>query len=94
MKTPSTADSRERSGLPADPATDPALARRSATHASVEGESAPRLPHEHDESSDSGASAPNPIMREAAKDVASGRPSTDRDEVTDDLYQRTLRDRR
>ena len=94
MKTPSTADSREPSGLPVDSTTDPALARRSSTHSAVKGESAPRLPHEHDESSDSSRSEPNPIMREAAKDVASGRPSTDRGEVTDELYTRTLRNDR
>jgi hypothetical protein len=94
MKTPSTADSREPSGPPVDPATDPALARRSATHANVKGETAPRLPHEHDESSDSGTSAPNPVLREAAKDAESGRPSTDRGEVTDALYERTLRGKR
>ena len=91
MKTPSTADSREPSEISADSAADPALDRRSTTHANVEGERAPRLPHEHDESSDSGTAEPNPVMHEAAKDVASGRPSTDRGEVTDELYQRTLR---
>jgi len=93
MKTPSTADSREPSGLPVDSAADPALARRSATHANVKGETAPRLPHERDESSDSGTAAPpNPLMQKAGEDAASGRPSTDRGEVTDELYQRTLRD--
>jgi hypothetical protein len=91
MKTPSTADSGEPSELPVDSATDPALARRSATRANVEGRSAPRLPHEHDESSDSGTAEPNPVMHEAAKDVARGRPATDRSEVTDELYERTLR---
>ena len=94
MKTPSTADSREPSGLPVDSATDPALERRSATHRNVKGQSAPRLPHERDESSDSGTAEPSPLMRQAAKDAASGRPSTDRGEVTDELYERTLRDDR
>ena len=91
MKTPSTADSREPSGLPVDSATDPALARRSGTHANVKGETAPRLPHEHDESSDSGTAEGNPILHEAAKDATSGQSSTDRGEVTDALYERTLR---
>lgn len=94
MKTPSTADSREPSGPPAGPASDPAPGRRGSTHAAVEGETAPRLPHERDESSDSGTGAPNPVLREAAKDVESGRPSTDRGEVTDELYERTLRGKR
>jgi hypothetical protein len=92
MKTPSTADSREPSGLPVDSATDPKLARRSTTHRNVKGETAPRLPHERDESSDSGTVTPDPLMRQAGEDAASGRPSTDRGEVTDELYQRTLRD--
>jgi len=94
MKNPSTADSREPSGLPVDSATDPTLARRSTTHRNVKGETAPRLPHERDESSDSGTAAPpDPLMQKAGEDAASGRPSTDRGEVTDELYERTLRDK-
>ena len=93
MKNPSTADSREPSGLPVDSATDPTLARRSTTHRNVKGETAPRLPHERDESSDSGTAAPpDPLMQKAGEDAASGRPSTDRGEVTDELYERTRRD--
>jgi hypothetical protein len=91
MKSPSTADSREPSGLPVDSATDPTLARRSSTHANVKGETAPRLPHERDESSDSGTAAPDPLMRQAAEDIESGKRPTDRSEATDALYGRTLR---
>ena len=91
MKTPSTADSREPSGLPVDSASDPALARRSTTHSNVKGRTAPRLPHERDESSDSGTAASDPLMRQAADDVESGKRATDRGEATDPLYARTLR---
>jgi hypothetical protein len=91
MKSPSTADSREPSGLPVDSATDPTLARRSTTHSNVKGETAPRLPHERDESSDSGTAAPDPLMRQAAEDIESGKRPTDRSEATDALYGRTLR---
>jgi hypothetical protein len=94
MKTPSTADSREPSGLPVDSARDPALARRSTTHSNVKGETAPRLPHEHDQSSDSGTAAPGPLMQQAAEDVESGKRPTDRGETTDALYARTLRGER
>ena len=88
MRTPSTADG---AGADREPATR--TPNEGQTRANVKGETAPRLPHEHDESSDSGSAAPpDPLMRQAGKDAASGRPSTDRGEVTDELYQRTLRD--
>ena len=94
MKTPSTADSREPSGLPVDSAKDSTLARRSTTHANVKGETAPRLPHERDESSDSGTGKPDPLLRQAAEDIESGKRPTDRSETTDALYGRTLRGER
>ena len=94
MKTPSTADSREPSGLPVDSASDPAVARRRTTHANVKGEAVPRLPHERDESSDSGGSGTDPLMRQAAEDIESGKRPTDRSEATDALYGRTLRGER
>jgi len=94
MKTPSTADSLEPLGRPADSARDPALARRSTTHANVKGETAPRLPHERDESSDSGTAGADPLMRQAAEDIESGKRPTDRSETTDALYGRTLRGER
>ena len=94
MKTPVPADSGNASAAPADPSADPALARRSTTRATVAGERAPRLPHEHDESSDSGTVTPDPLMKQAADDIESGKRPTDRSEVTDALYGRTLRGER
>jgi len=94
MKTPSTADSREPSGLPVDSAQDPTLARRSTTHSNVKGETAPRLPHERDESSDSGTARPDPLAQQAAEDMESGKRATDRSEATDEVYARTLRGER
>jgi hypothetical protein len=60
----------------------------------VKGEAAPRLPHERDESSDSGSAGADPLMRQAAEDVESGKRPTDRSEATDALYGRTLRGQR
>lgn len=92
MTIPSTADSHESSPTKIEPATDPAVTRRSATHADVKGEVSPRLPHEHDESSSSVSAVPDPRVQQAAADVQSGKTPTDRGEVTDALYARTLRD--
>ena len=93
MKTPQPLASAAPA-TPDDPAVDPALARRSTTRATVAGERAPRLPHERDESSDSGKAAPDPVMKQAAEDVESGKAQTDRGETTDALYARTLRGER
>ncbi|MGY4828805.1 hypothetical protein ACVNIS_09530 [Sphaerotilaceae bacterium SBD11-9] len=54
----------------------------------VDSESAPRLPHEHDESSDSQVSAERPIIRQAHDDLASGKVDTDRSAPMDEAYQR------
>jgi hypothetical protein len=52
-------------------------------------ESAPRLPHERDESSDSqDTGAPRPLMRKAHDDIAAGRVDTDRGTPMDETYQR------
>lgn len=57
-----------------------------------DGEAAPRLPHERDESADSGQGAPTERMRQAGRDVESGKRPTDRGEATNEVYERTLRD--
>ena len=67
--------------------------RRAGTHANVGGERAPRLPHERDESSDSGTGAPTEVIRRAHDDVVSGRSPTDKGETTDEVYRRSLRKR-
>ena len=94
MKSTSTADSKNAAGKRIQPATDPAVTRSSATHADVGGEVLPRLPHEQDESSDSGTRMPDPMMIQAAQDLKNGMQPTDRGETTDRLYQQTLRGHR
>jgi hypothetical protein len=52
-------------------------------------EAAPRLPHEHDESSDSQTSEePRPVMRRAHDDLEAGRQDTDRGAPADAAYQK------
>jgi len=55
-------------------------------------EPAPRLPHERDESPDSDQGAPTERMRQAKRDVETGKRPTDRSEATNEVYERTLRD--
>ena len=50
------------------------------------------LPHERDESVDSGQGEPSERMRQAMRDLNSGKRPTDGSEVTDEVYERTLRD--
>lgn len=48
-----------------------------------------RLPHEHDESTDSQRSAaPTEVGKQAHDDLKSGQQDTDRAPVTDDTYQK------
>ncbi len=91
MPQTSTADSKDASGKPVESATDPQLTKPGATHASVSGEVSPRLPHEHDESSDSGTRPPDPVVEQAAKDAQSPKQQTDRGETTDEVYAKHLR---
>ncbi len=86
-----TADSKDAPGKPVEPATDPQVAKPGSTHSSVTGEAAPRLPHEHDESSDSGTRPPDPLIEQAARDAESPKQETDRGETTDVVYGRHLR---
>ncbi len=58
------------------------------TRAAIEGEAVPRLPHERDESSDSGRSPPREIIRKAKQDVDAGRVDTDRGPPADAAYQK------
>ena len=48
----------------------------------------PRLPHEHDESSDSQTSGVRPVIKQAHDDVASGKVDTDRDVPMEQTYER------
>ncbi len=66
----------------------PHPSKTSRTTVAQDGEKVPRLPHEHDESSDSGTGAPRDVMRQAKKDLDSGKRPTDRGEATDAAYRR------
>lgn len=68
------------------PAPDPS--KTSDTTVAQDGKKVPRLPHELDESSDSGTGAPRDVMRQAKKDVDSGKQATDRSEATDAAYRK------
>jgi hypothetical protein len=95
-RTPSTGDARQAPDtVPDDVPGGPDRPRdaRSDTRPNVDGEPAPRLPHERDESSDSGTGAPSDVMRRARDDVESGKSPTDKSEATDEVYRRSLRDR-
>jgi hypothetical protein len=89
MRTPSTADDDSAPGGDAEP-KHPA-AGSSDTHSLVKGRQGHRLPHERDESSDSGTAPPGELMQVAHDDARSERKATDRGEQTDEVYGRTLR---
>ncbi len=61
------------------------------THAAIDGERVPRLPHERDESSDSAVAPPRDIVRQAGEDIEKGLVDTDRGPVTDAVYRRSLK---
>ena len=90
MRSPSTGD---RLQPPASSGEAKADGTRGGgdTRSTVDGEPAPRLPHERDESSDTEAAKPGDVSAQAAADAASGKTTTDRGEATDELYARTLR---
>jgi hypothetical protein len=101
LRNPSTGDSAQTTdgGRTPDPdasrsgGQDRARDPRADTRANVNGESAPRAPHERDESSDSGTGVPSDVVRKGHDDVVAGRTGTDKGEATDALYRRTLRDK-
>jgi hypothetical protein len=88
------------SPMPPSPHATPPARRRSpggATTQHLAGDDGgvdTRLPHEHDESSDSQETAPREVIKRAHDDLAEGRSDTDRGPVLDETYQRTLRGRR
>jgi len=51
-------------------------------------ESAPRLPHERDESADSQHRSPEPVLRQAHDDIVAGRVDTDRGPPLNEAYQK------
>ena len=94
MRTPSTGNASPPDRGQASVETDKPRPSRGKTSPSVAGRLAPRLPHERDESSDSGGvGAPSDLMRRAHDDAASGKTVTDKSEATDAVYRRNLRGR-
>lgn len=101
MRNPSTADSapppKNEDERPKHGATrgrrDHPPDSRGKTLPDVEGKSAPRMPHERDESSDNGTGAPSEVVRRARDDVVGGRTGSDKGEATEDVYRRSLRSR-
>jgi hypothetical protein len=98
LRHPSTADSVPPPEPDHAPAERPDARRvpgegdsRAETRPVVEGESAPREPHERDESADSGTGAPSDVVKRGHDDVVSGKTGTDKGEATDAVYRRTLR---
>lgn len=61
---------------------------RATTRATTGGESAPRLPHERDQSSDSVDPEPTDVMRQAHEDVTGGMVDTDRGAPADAAYRK------
>lgn len=85
MTSPSPANSKD-AGVKVRPVVDAGALRRSATHAVVKGEVAPRLPHERDESSDSGTGAPTELMHKAHQDAEQGHSDPPRGPATQQRY--------
>ena len=85
MTTPSTANSTD-SGQAVRPVVEKGAVGPGATHSVVKGEMAPRLPHERDESSDSGQGKPTELIKKAADDVDSGRTDEPRGPDTQQHY--------
>ena len=92
MRTPSTGNfSPPESAEDAVDRDEPDEAR-GKTLPNVAGRPAPRLPHERDESSDSGVGTPSEVMQRAHDDAVSDKRGTDKGEATDAVYERNLRD--
>jgi hypothetical protein len=71
MTAPSPSNSKDAAGA-VPPVVEPGAHRPGSTRATVKGETAPRLPHERDESADSGTREPDEIMEKAADDMNKG----------------------
>jgi hypothetical protein len=92
VRTPSTGNFSPSESASEPTEADEPREGRSKTLPDVAGRPAPRLPHERDESSDSGVGAPSDVMQRAHDDAASGKTGTDKGEATDAVYRRSLRD--
>jgi hypothetical protein len=88
---PEAADARSGRDAPKRGDAERRRGSRAETRANVEGRTAPRAPHERDESSDSGTGAPSDLMKKGHDDVVGGKTGTDKGEATDAVYRRSLR---
>ncbi len=70
----------------AQPAVDAGAHAPGSTHAAVHGKPTPRLPHERDESADSGTREPDDIMKKAADDMDKGAVDRVRSPATQKHY--------
>lgn len=86
MTTPSTTPRRPHQ--PASPTDRPP---QGETLPVMSEGSAPRLPHERDESSSSQGSAPREVIEQASKDIARGIQDSDLGPPMDDTYERAFR---
>lgn len=86
MKTPSTGNLQPSEG-PGDASPADSHDGRSHTRSSVDGEASPLLPHERDESSDSGTRVPDSLMKNAHADAASDKVPTDKSEESNAVYE-------
>ena len=69
--------------------------RSGRTQPVINSEPAPRLPHEHDESSDSQTNGGvRPVMQQAHDDLESGKVDTDRGVPMHEAYQRQKKSNR
>jgi hypothetical protein len=92
VRTPSTGNASPPDRGQELAETDKPRPSRGKTSPNVAGRPAPRLPHERDESSDSGGvGTPSDLMRRAHDDAASGKTATDKSEATDAVYRHNLR---
>lgn len=69
-------------------AASTAPAQRGGTHSSIDKEPAPRMPHEHDESSDQQTGPLDPAGVQGEKDLKRGLVDTDRGKAMDETYQK------
>ncbi len=76
---PTRASSRPAPRAPTDRAT---------TRATTDGQAAPRLPHERDQSSDSVRAEPTDVMQQAHADLVDGKVDTDRGAPADAAYRK------
>jgi hypothetical protein len=68
--------------------------RSGRTQTVINSEPVPRLPHEHDESSDSQTNGVRPIIQQAHDDLESGKVDTDRGTPMHEAYQRQKKSNR